>query len=132
MIEEKPARDAGFRALEGAVVKVQGNRDGDAELFEHPVDHADNGLVAAHILAGAFRNAEDNRRLELLGGEKDGFGPFQVVDVELADGIMAFTGLVQHILCRNEHEKNLHFLVPPARGGRPASAGVYFYYTVAP
>ena len=93
--------DAGLCALEGAVIQMQSNRNGDAQLLDHAVDHADNGLVAAHVLACALRYTEDDRRLELLSRQQDCLCPLEVVDVELADCILAGASLVQHVLCRN-------------------------------
>ena len=92
----KAGFDALLGALIGAVVKVQRNGNGDVELFEHSGDHAYNGLVAAHIFAGALGNAENDRRVELLRGEQNGFCPLKVVDVELTYCVVA-------CLCFGEH-----------------------------
>jgi hypothetical protein len=83
------------------VVEVQSDRNGDAEFFDHTVDHTDDGLVAAHVLAGTLRNTEDDRRVAFLCGEQDRLGPFEVVDVELTDSVVAGLCLVEHFLCRN-------------------------------
>ena len=80
---------------------MKSNRNCNLKLLNHALNHADYGLVAAHILACAFGNAEDNRGLTFLSGKKDCLCPFKVVDVELAYGVLALTSLVQHIFCRN-------------------------------
>ena len=93
--------DASLSAFEGAVVKVQSNRNGDVKVLDHALYHADDGRVTAHILACALRNTEDNRRLALLCGEKDSLCPLKVVDVELTNSVLAVASLVQHFFCRN-------------------------------
>ena len=90
-----------FGRLIAAVVEVQRNRNGDAELLDHAVDHADDGGVAAHVLAGALGYAQDNRGVILLRGEQDRLGPLQVVDVEVSNRVLTGLCLVQHFFCRN-------------------------------
>ena len=85
----------------GAVVQVQGNGDRDVQGLEHAVDHAGHRVEAAHILASALGHAEDNRGIALLGGEQDSLGPLQVVDVELANSVLAGLGLGEHFFCGN-------------------------------
>ena len=55
------------------------------------------------MLTGALGNTEDHRGVALLSGLQNGFGPFEVVDVELAHRIMALKSLGEHVLCRYEH-----------------------------
>ena len=93
--------DALLSAFIGAVVQMQSDRDGDAQFVDHAFNHANDGGVAAHILASALGNTEDYGRLQLLSGKQDRFGPFKVVDVELANCIMAVASLVHHFCCRN-------------------------------
>ena len=95
--------DAGLGALVGAVIQVQRHGNGDAQALIHGADHGGNGLEAGHILAGALGDAQDDRALHGLGLEQDALGPFQVVDVELPDAIVAVTCLEQHIGCVYQH-----------------------------
>ena len=101
---EHDGRKSGFDTLVAgvisAVVQMQGNRNGDVQLFQHSVYHSYNGLIAAHVLSCALGNAEDNGRIQLLSRLKDGLRPLQVVDVELANRIMAGFRLVEHFFCR--------------------------------
>ena len=92
--------DAFLSAFVAAMVKVESNGNGDVKLLEHTVYHSYNGLIAAHILARALGNAENNRRLKLLGGLKYSLCPFKIVDVKLTDGVFTRLCFVKHILCR--------------------------------
>ena len=104
---EHDGREARFDAVEAllvvAVVEVEGDGDGDAEAFVHGFDHGGDGLEAAHVFASAAGDAEDDRRLHFFGLEENGFGPFEVVDVELSDGIVLVVGVDQHVFRVNEH-----------------------------
>ncbi len=93
--------DASLCALKGAVVEVKSNGNGDIERIEHTVYHTYNSLVAAHILACALGNTEDNGRLQLLNSLKNCLCPLEVVDVDLSNSILAVTSLDKHILSRN-------------------------------
>ena len=93
--------DASLCALKRAVIQMQSHRNGDVQLLNHTLDHANYGLVAGHVLACALRYTEDDRRLELLCGLQDRLCPLEIVDVELTYGILAGTSLVQHFLSRN-------------------------------
>ena len=99
--------DAGFGALIGAVVQVQGHRHGDAQALVHGADHGGHDLEPGHILAGAFRHTQDHGAVHLLRGEQDALGPLQVVDVELADAVVAVAGLQQHIGSIYQHTSYL-------------------------
>ena len=103
----EPGLDAGLGALIGAVVQVQGHRHGDAQGLIHGADHGGNGLEAGHILAGTLGNAQNDGALHGLRLKQDALGPLQVVDVELADTIMAIAGLQEHIGCIDEHNRYL-------------------------
>ena len=92
-------RDAGLSALIGAVVEVERNGNRDLELLEHTVDHADYGLVAAHIFACALGYAEDNGRIELLSRQENRLCPLEVVDVELSNRVVTGLCLCQHFFC---------------------------------
>ena len=85
------------------MIEVQSNRNGDAEGFVHCLDHFSNGLEAAHILSGTFGNTEDDRGVQLLRCEQNSLCPFEVVDVELTDSVLAVSCLVQHVFCRYQH-----------------------------
>ena len=102
---EHNRREARFDASEstfiGAVVQMESHGNGDAEIFQHAVDHADDGLIAAHIFARTFGNTEDHGGIHFLRGEQNCLGPFKVVDVELTDGVMAFFCFGKHFFCRN-------------------------------
>ena len=93
--------DALLSALIGAVIEVERYGNGDAELFDHTLDHTDDGLVAAHILARALGYAEDDRGFELLSGQQDRLGPLKVVDVELTDSIVTGLCFGEHFFCVN-------------------------------
>ncbi len=99
--------DAGLGALVGAVIQVQSHGDGDAQALIHGADHGGDGLETGHILTGALGNTQDDRAVHGLSLEQDALGPFQVVDVELPDAVMAVTSLEQHIGCVYQHNKNL-------------------------
>ena len=92
--------DASLSAFVGAVVEVQSNRNRDLQGLQHAVYHANYGVVAAHVLACALGNTEDDRRVVLLSCEQDSLCPFEVIDVELTDSVFACLSLVQHFLCR--------------------------------
>ena len=94
--------DASLCALKSTVIEVESNGNCDIEFLKHTFNHAHNGLVAAHILACALGNAENNGRFKFFGGKKNSLCPFQIVDVELTYGVLAVAGFVQHILCGNE------------------------------
>jgi hypothetical protein len=82
-----------------AVVEVKDDGDGDAEGFVKRADHRGDDFVAAHIFGGTHGNAEDDRALLGFGLEEDRFGPFEVVDVEMADGVVFVMGFLQHAGC---------------------------------
>ncbi len=90
-------------AVVGAVVEVKGYGNRDAEGLVHGLDHGSYGIEAGHILAGALGNTEDDGSLLLLSRQKNGLGPLEIVDVELAYGVVSGLGLVKHFLCINEH-----------------------------
>jgi len=100
--------DAGLAALIGAVVQVQGNGNGDAQALVHGLDHGSNGLETGHIFAGTLRNTEDDGGVHLLCSEQNALGPFQVVDVELTDSIVAIACFQQHIGSIYQHSSYLH------------------------
>ena len=79
---------------------MQSNGNGDVQFFEHTVNHAYNGLVAGHILACALGYTKDYRGVQLLSGLQDSLCPFQVVDVELTNCIMASFCFFQHFCSR--------------------------------
>ena len=93
--------DTFFCCLIAAVVQMQSNRNGDAQLFDHAVYHADDGGVATHVLACTLGNAQNNRGIIFLSGQQDGFGPLQVVDVEVTHCVVTRFCFVQHFFCRN-------------------------------
>ena len=93
--------DASLSTLKGAVVEVKSNGNGDIESIEHTVYHTYNSLVAAHILACALGNTEDNRGLKLLNSLENCLCPLEVVDVDLSNSVLAVTSLDEHILSRN-------------------------------
>ena len=97
---------AGLGALVGAVVQVQGHGNGDAQALIHGADHGSHGLETGHILAGTLGNTEDDGAVHLLRSQQDALGPFQVVDVELTDGVMTVTCLQQHIGCVYQHSED--------------------------
>ena len=75
---------------------MEDDRNGDSEGFVHRLDHRGDDFEAAHVFARAFADAEDDRALLSFRFEENGFGPFEVVDVELSDGIMIVVGDTQH------------------------------------
>ena len=93
--------DALVAAFIGAVVEVERHGNGDLELVDHRLDHVGDGLKTAHILARALAYAEDDGGVKLLRGEQDRFRPFEIVDVELADGIFARLCFCEHFLSRD-------------------------------
>ena len=99
-------RDGFLGALIGAMVQMQRNGNRDVQLLNHGLDHRRNGGVAAHILGSAFAHTQNHGGVQLLSGRQDRLGPFQVVDVEMADGITAFNRLGQHFLCRYQSHGN--------------------------
>ena len=103
--------NAGLSTLIGAVVQVQGNGNGDAQAFVHGLDHGGNGLEAGHIFASTLRNAEDDGGVHLLCGEQNALGPFQVVDVELTDSIVAIACFQQHIGSIYQHITYLQMII---------------------
>ena len=92
------------------MVQMQGHGHGDAQAFVHGLDHGGNGLKTGHVFTGAFGDAQDHGAVHLLRGEQDGLGPLQIVDVELAHGIMTVTGFDEHIACAYQHFTYLHYL----------------------
>ena len=100
--------DAGLSALVGAVIQMQRNGNGDAQALVHRLDHGGHGLEAGHVFAGTLRDAEDDRRVHLLCGEQDALGPLQIVDVELADCVVAIARFQQHIGSIYQHSSYLH------------------------
>ena len=70
-----------------------------ADLFDQAVYHTHNDIIAAHILASAFGYTEDDRRIALLCGSKNGFGPLKIVDIELTYCIMASYCFLKHFCC---------------------------------
>ena len=88
-------------ALVRAVVKVESYGNGDAKTLDHTLNHTNDSLVAAHILACTLGYTENNGRVHLLRGEKNSLGPLKVVDIELANCIVAFFCFSKHFLCRN-------------------------------
>ena len=117
--------NAGLSTLIGAVVQVQGNGNGDAQAFVHGLDHGGNGLEAGHIFASTLRNAEDDGGVHLLRGEQNALGPFQVVDVELTDSIVAIACFQQHIGSIYQHITYLQMIIERWRW---RSAHRYAYY----
>ena len=79
---------------------MQGHGNIDVQILQQAVHHAYDHVIAAHVLARALGYAQDDGRLALLGGQQDGLGPLQVVDVELSYCIVAGLGLFQHFCCR--------------------------------
>ena len=78
-------------------MKSDGN--GDFERIDHGFYHIRNGLETAHIFARALGNTENNGGTKFFRGEKNRFCPFKVVDVEMAYGVFAGFGLVEHFFC---------------------------------
>ena len=103
--------NAGLSTLVGAMVQVQGNGNGDAQALVHGLDHGGNGLETGHIFAGTLRNTEDDGGVHLLCSEQNALGPFQVVDVELTDSIVAIACFQQHIGSIYQHITYLHMIV---------------------
>ena len=103
--------NAGLRTLIGAVIQMQGNGNGDAQALVHGLDHGSNGLETGHIFAGTLRNTEDDGGVHLLCSEQNALGPFQVVNVELTDGIVAIACFQQHIGSIYQHITYLHMIV---------------------
>ena len=103
--------NAGLRTLIGAVIQMQGNGNGDAQALVHGLDHGGNGLETGHIFAGTLRNTEDDGGVHLLCSEQNALGPFQVVNVELTDGIVAIACFQQHIGSIYQHITYLHMIV---------------------
>jgi hypothetical protein len=68
--------DALFDGIIGAVVKVKGDWNGDAQGFVHGTDHSGDDFESAHVLGSASADTKDDRGFEFLSGLKDGFGPF--------------------------------------------------------
>ncbi len=97
----EPGFQALVRALIGAVVQMQGDRNGNAHGVHDVVDHVGNVLEAAHIFAGSFGDLDNDGSLALLRGLKDRFGPLKVVEVECTDGIVTGIGGVHHFFCGN-------------------------------
>ena len=78
---------------------MEGDGNGDPEAFVERAYHGGDDFEPAHVLGGAFGNPEDDGALEGFSLEKDRLRPFEVVDVEVADGVMAGVGLFQHACC---------------------------------
>ena len=91
--------DASLCALKCTVVEVKSYRNGDSQIFDHTLNHSYDGGVAAHILSCTLGHTKNYGSLKLLRGLKDRLCPFEVVDVELTDGIMTVSRLVKHFLC---------------------------------
>ena len=88
--------DAFLAAFVGAVVEMEGDGDGDAQGFVEGLNHGGDDLEAAHVFASAFADAEDDWGFLFFRSEENGFGPFEVVDVEMPDGVVAFVSEFQH------------------------------------
>ena len=96
----KASLDAVIALIVGAVIQMQSNRNGDTQRFVHSLYHICNNLETGHVLAGTAGNAQNYRRIQLLCSVQDCLCPFQIVDVELTDCILAVSSLLHHILCR--------------------------------
>ena len=72
------------------MVEMKGDGDGDVAVFDIAFDHADNRVKSAHVFGGAFADAEDDRGFELLGLFEDSLCPFDVINIELTDGVLLF------------------------------------------
>ena len=75
---------------------MQRNRNRDVQLLNHGLYHGGHGFKAGHVLSGALADTKDNRAVLLLRGQQHRLCPLQVVDVELADCIVASLGLLHH------------------------------------
>ena len=96
---EESGLDALVAGVVAAVIQMKGNGNGDVHLLKHSVYHSYNGLVTAHIFACTLRHTQNNRGVELLCSLQDSLCPLQVVDVELANRIVAGFCLVEHFFC---------------------------------
>ena len=108
--------EAGLDALEdvlvGAVVEVEGNRDGDVLVLDELLHHVGDDLVADLPLGGATRALDDDRGLELLGGVENRGRPLEVVGVEGANGVVTLHSGLEHGSSVNEHV-DLHLVGSP-------------------
>ena len=99
--------EAGLDALKavlvGAVIEVQGDRDGHAGGLDGGLHHVGADLEAAHPLGGAGGALDNQRGLGLLGGLEDGKRPLQVVGVKRAESVVTGLGVLQHLSCIDEH-----------------------------
>src|SRR5699024_3920545 len=78
------------------------------------------------------RDTQDDVGVELLRGQQDAFGPLQIVDVELAYGIVAVARFQQHIGSIYQHITYLHILLrqtrrAPGRAHTPSMSLVSLY-----
>ena len=106
-----PGLDAGFGSLIVAVVKVKGDRDGDAHGVDEVVDHVDNEIVAAHVLGSTHRGLNNDRSIGFLRALQNGLSPFEVVDIESTNTVTTFTGSDYHVSSRNCHNILLMYRV---------------------
>ena len=92
----EPGLNTGLGALIGAVVQMQRHGHGDAQRVDHGLDHGGDGFEACHIFARAFGHAENDGAVHFLRSLQRGLRPLQIVDVELAYGVVAVAGFLQH------------------------------------
>ena len=75
---------------------MQRHGHGDAQRVDHGLDHGGDGFEACHIFARAFGHAENDGAVHFLRSLQRGLRPLQIVDVELAYGVVAVAGFLQH------------------------------------
>ncbi len=78
---------------------MQSNRNCDAKAFIHGFDHRGDRFESGHVFPSTAADAENHWRIELLGSEKHSLRPFEIVDVELTDGIMPIASQFKHSCC---------------------------------
>lgn len=59
------------------------------------------------VFDGAFGDAKDDRRAFFLGSSQNSLDGFEIVDVEMADGIAASAGILEHSVSVGKHKSFL-------------------------
>jgi len=95
----KSCFDTFIAAIVSTMVQMQGNRNRDVQFFHHGLNHGSNCLKSCHILSCALGYAQDNRRFQFFCCQQYGLGPLQVVDVKLANCVLAFPCFFKHVFC---------------------------------
>ena len=93
--------DASLSSFKWTMVEVESNRNSNSEFFNHTLNHSDNCLITAHILACTLWYTENYRWIAFLSCKENSLCPFKVVDIELTNCILSFSCLCKHFFSWN-------------------------------